>query len=267
MKQIVIFTDLDGTLLHPRTYSYEAGLQALTVINENKIPLILCSSKTRAEIEVYRGRLHNIHPFISENGGGIFIPAEYFMHNPLFKVDGLYHVVFLGKPYAELRNTFSALRDQLHSKVKGFGDMTAEAISELTGLNAEEAKLAGMRDFDEPFVFEGNPDEAFLETIDAAGLHWTQGEFYHVMGDHDKGKAVDILKGLYKKKHQEIFTIGLGDGFNDLPMLRAVDQAVLIQKEDGSYDTRVNLPTLIRAEGIGPNGWNRAIMELLRRML
>ena len=53
MAKIIVFTDLDGTLLHPRTYSFEAAMPALKLIKEKDVPLILCSSKTRAEIEVY----------------------------------------------------------------------------------------------------------------------------------------------------------------------------------------------------------------------
>jgi len=72
MAKIIVFTDLDGTLLHPKTYSFDAAMPALKLIKEKDIPLILCSSKTRAEIEVYRKKLDNQHPFVSENGGGIF---------------------------------------------------------------------------------------------------------------------------------------------------------------------------------------------------
>lgn len=78
MANLIIFTDLDGTLLHPMTYSFEEAMPALKLCRERGIPLILCSSKTRAEIEVYRQRLKNEHPFIPENGGGIFIPKRIF---------------------------------------------------------------------------------------------------------------------------------------------------------------------------------------------
>jgi len=78
MKKIIIFTDLDGTLLDNSSYSFEAALPALQLIKEKNIPLIICSSKTRKEIEHYRKKLYNLHPFISENGGGIFIPKGYF---------------------------------------------------------------------------------------------------------------------------------------------------------------------------------------------
>lgn len=50
---LIILPDLDGTLLDPRhAYSFQEALPALKAINHRHIPLILCSSKTRAEIEL-----------------------------------------------------------------------------------------------------------------------------------------------------------------------------------------------------------------------
>ncbi len=84
------------------------------------------------------------------------------------------------------------------------------------------------------------------------------------MGDNDKGRAVRLLKQWYERQHGMIITIGVGDGLNDLPLLREVDYPVLVQKEDGSYDRGIELPGLRRAPGIGPTGWNHAVLELLK---
>ena len=82
MTTIIIITDLDGTLLHPVSYSFEEAVVALEEVYKANIPVVLCSSKTKAEIEVYRRQMNNRDPFISENGGGIFIPEGYFF-NPV----------------------------------------------------------------------------------------------------------------------------------------------------------------------------------------
>ncbi|MFN3479436.1 MAG: HAD hydrolase family protein, partial [Thermodesulfovibrionales bacterium] len=63
-KKLIIFTDLDGTLLDARTYSFEPAIASLKLLREKDIPLIICSSKTRKEIEYYRERLDNHHPFV-----------------------------------------------------------------------------------------------------------------------------------------------------------------------------------------------------------
>ena len=83
------------------------------------------------------------------------------------------------------------------------------------------------------------------------------------MGNNDKGRAVRILSELYRKQWPDIKTIGLGDSLNDLPMLKAVDIPILVQKPDGSYDKSIDEPFIKRGEGIGPIGWNRELINIL----
>ncbi len=258
----VIFTDLDGTLLHPKTYSFADAVPALKMIRERNIALILCSSKTKAEMEQYRERLQNRDPFIVENGGAVFVPRGYFSFLGAPPGDE-YFVTSFGKPYEEIRKAFVGLREKERVFVKGFGDMTTEEVAALTGLPLEEAALARERDFGEPFVFEGDIDNSFLKAIEREGLRWTRGRLFYLMGEHDKGRAIRLLKQWYEREHGIINTIGLGDALNDLPLLREVEHPVLVQKEDGSY-ARIELPRLIRAGGIGPQGWIRAVLKLIK---
>lgn len=265
MSKTIIVSDLDGTLLDSSSYSFKAALPALARVRELGIPVILCSSKTRAEIEVCRHRLNNDHPFIVENGGGIFIPEGYFSDPPeAERLDG-YSLISLGTPYSKVLNSFAELRRRLPVKVRGFSDMSADEVAKLTGLSPAEARLAKQRDFDEPFVFEEPPSERFLRAIESLGLRWTQGRIFHIMGDHDKGRAVSILISLYRREYGEVVSIGLGDGLNDLPMLTVVDRAVLVRHPDGSYDERIAMPDLIRTQAVGPAGWNEAVLQLLLR--
>lgn len=269
MKKLIIFTDLDGTLLDYATYSFEAALPALQLMKEKEIPLVICSSKTRKEIESYRDRLANCHPFISENGGGIFLPGNYFkiqISKLEFPVvgSGEYDIISLGAPYTKLREVIQQIR-QKGFAVKGFGDMTVGEVAELTSMPLEEAAMAKERDFDEPFVFDGDESEvqSLIQAIESKGFNVTQGRFFHILGYSDKGKAVSILIDLYKKQFGEIVTVALGDSPNDIPMLERVDYPVIVQKPDGSHDRRIDVPQLVRAEGIGPAGWNETIVKFL----
>lgn len=258
-----IFSDLDGTLLDSTDYSFEAARPMLGVINANNVPLVLCSSKTRAEMETYRNQMGIKHPFISENGGGIFIPAQYFSVPFEAAENEGYQVIKLGISYEEIRGRFIRLREKCGAKVRGFGDMAPGEITALTGLTPEEAILAKQRDFEEPFVFDGEPDNHFLSAIEEDGLCWTQGRIFHIMGNHDKGRAVKLLISLYEKQSGTITSIGLGDSLNDLPMLQAVDYPVLTMHKDGSFDERINITGLIRTKLAGPAGWNEALLQLL----
>ena len=262
-SRLVIVTDLDGTLLHHRTYSFEEARPALELVRQRGIPLVICSSKTRAEIEVYRKRLDNGHPFISENGGGIYIPAGYFPFHGAGEFREGYEVISLGASYDEMRKRLAALRDRLGIAVRGFGDMTVYEVAGLTGLSLEEARLAKQRDFEEPFIFPDKPDDRFLREIEGEKLRWTQGRFFHIMGNHHKGKAVNILRRLYERRDGPVMTIGIGDSLNDLPFLLSVDRPVLVKKESGIHDGRIDIPGLVRTEGIGPAGWNEAVMRLI----
>src|SRR3990167_8085280 len=103
MPDTIIVSDLDGTLLDSTSYSFAAAQPALEAIRARGVPLILCSSKTRTEIEGYRQCLNNRHPFITENGAGIFIPRGYFSFPFEAGVFGDYQLITLGTPYAEIR--------------------------------------------------------------------------------------------------------------------------------------------------------------------
>ena len=262
-QQVIIVTDLDGTLLDSKTYSFEDARPALEQVMENDIPLVLCSSKTRAELEVWRDRLENRHPFVVENGGGIFIPDGYFPFSVEGELRGDYRVISLGTPYAGIREQFTRFRDELQIPVTGFGDMTPAEVAALTGLSLDEAVLAKQREYGEPFVFPGATDERMLQTIEASGLRWTQGRLFHLMGNHHKGKAVALLRTLFERAKGPLMIAGLGDSLNDLPFLLAVDHPVLVRKKDGSHDPRINIPGLYRTQKIGPAGWNEAVQKLL----
>jgi len=272
-SQLIIFTDLDGTLLDYHTYSFAASAPALKLIEEQGIPLVLCSSKTRAEIEHWREKLNNSHPFIAENGGGIYIPPAYFpaedlraMWPRIESADG-YAVLLLGTAYTVLRETLEELRRD-GFEVEGFGDMAAEEVAKITDLPLEEAELAQRREFGEPFVFlgEGTRLEALETAIREKGLQcMAGGRLFHLAGDNDKGKAVEILMDLYRKKFGPITTLALGDSPNDRPMLERVDHPILVQNHQGEYDQRIAVPNLIKADGIGPEGWGKAVINFIQK--
>jgi mannosyl-3-phosphoglycerate phosphatase len=275
MNKVIIFTDLDGTLLDYDTYSFEKALPALQLLRERDIPLIISSSKTAKEVVFYREQLENDHPFISENGGGIFIPKDYFKSEIKFKSKiqnlnskitdkGDYHVIRLGARYADLRKTIEALRKKGFG-VRGFGDMSVEELAETAHMSIAEAGFAKKRDFDEPFTFKGTEEETrrLFEAITARGFHYTQGKFFHILGNTDKGKAMALLIDLYTREFPEMTTVAIGDSPNDVPMLEMVDCPIIVQRPDETYAVSRDIPNLRRIDGIGSAGWNKAIFELV----
>jgi mannosyl-3-phosphoglycerate phosphatase len=262
---LLIFTDLDGTLLDHQTYSFKEAVETLDRLRQLSIPLILTSSKTRAEIQQLQQQLGLNEAFISENGGGIFFPPGYAIQDvrQLQQFDG-YQAMLFGRHYDYIRKIFATFHNTY--RIKGFGDMSVEEIMQRTGLDREDAILAARRDFTEPFIFltEPRPQE-LQEDLTSHGLTITRGgRFYHMMGTgQDKGRAVIETTRLFQAgSSKNIITVGLGDAQNDYPMLKVVDMPVLIPKTDGSYES-MELPGLRQAPFPGSRGWGVMVTDIL----
>jgi mannosyl-3-phosphoglycerate phosphatase len=267
----VIFTDLDGTLLDQTTYSFEPAQPVLHLIRQKDIPLVLTSSKTRAEIEFYRRKLENGHPFISENGGAVFIPRNYFSFQFSYdrEIDGFF-VLELGIFYSMIVEVLESVRKETGILIKGFSDLTEEEISSLCDLDIKEAVLAKKREYDEPFMIEGGEKEIKIvrEKIEEKGLNYAWGgKFHHILGKNDKGKAVKILKELYENHFFSIFTIGIGDSLNDLPMLSVVDRPVFLKGgDDVSPEILSPIQNFTIINGTGPQAWNEVILSIVNEL-
>lgn len=265
-KSLLVFTDLDGTLLDHETYRFDDARPALQILKEKKFPLIICSSKTRAEIEACRSKLRLLHPFIAENGAAVFIPRNYFpfsfSHD---RKDSHYFIIELGTSYSELRAALEKIKRLFPKKIRGFGDLTVEETARVCGFSLAEARLAKKREYDEPFILKDKKLEPEIEkAARSLRLKVTRGSrFYHLLGANDKGKAVSLLVDICRQTGNQFITIGLGDSLNDLPMLEAVDCPVLVQKPDGSYDPAVKLRNLSYAPAPGPEGFRISVLRLI----
>jgi mannosyl-3-phosphoglycerate phosphatase len=277
--RIAIFTDLDGTLIRHEDYSFALVKSLLRNLQAKRIPVILASSKTRAEIEDYRRDMKLADPFIVENGGAIFLPQDYFQsrylrkHQAHLRNRGNYACIELGRPYAELVKVFVQVRSEAHVPLVGFHEMDLDQIVQHTGLDRQQAQLAAQREYDEPFLIPGNPSPATVRTVKRLAAQRgcrvvKGGRFYHLTGKANKGRAVRMLMQLYRMAHQIQIFIGLGDSENDLSLLESVNVAVLMAKPDGTFDPTVlqRMPSVRRALA-GPAGWLQTVSALLRQQV
>jgi len=256
--QKVIYTDMDGTILDHYNYSYEKSKEGLEILKKKNIPIILCSSKTKSEIVYWKKILDINHPFISENGGGIFIPKKYFNFNFSFNkiIDGYYSII-LGANYNKLILAIKELKNEF--EINSFIDMNPKEIALISNFSIEDAKRAQNRDFEIPFILKDKSQEKKLvDKIKDLGFNCLiGGRYYHILGKNSKGKAVKILNDLFSKKYGNIFTYGFGDSFNDFSMLDVVDEPYLVKNKNGEYvSKKYNF-----APDIGPAGWNKIIID------
>ena len=263
--QVIIFTDLDGSLLNHEDYSFAAARPSVERIIRAGIPLIITTSKTRSEVELLQQDMCIREPFIVENGAGIFIPCGYrnwIVENGERKGD--YTLIRIGTTYSTVRNFVKKIGTRF--EIRGFGDMAPAEIAERTGLPIERAALAKEREFTEPFIMERPDDIGPLSDLAAGeGFKVTRGgRFHHLMGmEQDKRKAVRMVCDIFRRSSgTELTAIGLGDSENDLAMLEQMDIPVLMPRPGKGY-LDIRLPGLIRAKEAGARGWNDVMQRLL----
>lgn len=277
---LIVFTDLDGTLLDNYSYSFLAARPALRALAKRHIPLVIVTSKTAREVWPILRRLRRREPFVVENGGAIVFPTRAFP----FPIPGAESVrsgwtrLVLGVPRVLLIKALERAARLARVKVRGFSQMNASEVSRLTGLSRIESVRALERESDEPFtILEAGPRAwpRLRARIRRAGLEATRGSrFFHIHSKNDKGVAVRMLITLFRRALLQsgarsgfrIVTLGLGDSANDVSLLRAVDIAIVVAQPGGHYDPEVldRAPHARRAVGRGPAGWNRAVLEVVR---
>ena len=258
---LVVFTDLDGTLLEHDNYSFEAAKPSLSHLRRLQARVVLLSSKTLQEVLFWRTKIINSDPFAVENGGAVFVSEG----NPSLKGKAIqtsheYEMTEFGVPYGTL---IRALRDAARESrcfIRGFADMTVKEIAHCCQMDLEQARMAKDRSYDEPFqLLEGNLKN-LRAAIEIRGLRLKHGgRFLHITGRNDKADAARALIEAYTSLDR-VQSIGIGDGLNDVGFLNLVDCPVIL---DSPFSAEV-LKRVPKGQifPAGPVGWNKAILAL-----
>jgi len=266
MPEVIVFTDLDGTLLDHNSYSVRAALPAIDLLLRRGLPIIPVSSKTAAEVRRWISILSLEGPFICENGCAIFAPVDSLSGRPDGAVeDDEEWKISLGVGIDEVRRGLEELSESAGFTYRSFSQMSVDELSFLTGLTGEELDECLAREYDEPFIIIGEHNLKLIGRKAAEnGFHFTKGgRFYHLTGGCHKGQAVRILANLYREERIDPLFVGIGDSFNDLAMFQEVDLAYLVQKPDGTYDPLIPEDAARRIPGAGPRGWRAAVEEVM----
>ncbi len=272
---LVVVSDLDGTLLDHETYAVGPAEPGLRLLAREHVPLVLCSSKTRAEIEAVQRVLDIRHPFISENGGALFVPDGCFppSEGPTRRV-GAWQAIEFGRAYGELVSGLRSAAASAGVRVTGFHDMSIEEVADACRLPLLQASLAKLREYDEPFRLA--PDDRsrrgrLVRALGEQGLYCTRGaRFDHVTGATDKGLALGRLRLLYQQAVDDpVLLVGLGDAPNDLPMLLEVDIPIIVRNPAARATAalRERVPIAPVTDQAGPAGWSEAIRMVVGSIL
>jgi len=272
--QIVVVTDIDASLLEPGSRFLPDERAALAFLAERGIPLVINSSRSRAEIERLHHTLNIVTPFISEHGSALFLPHQCLPFVPdraRPAVGG--HVVEFGRRYYEVVDTLRLVCRELNLEIVSFAELSIDDVARELGVPSAEAQLVKLREYTELFRIE-DESEATLSRLFKAlrrrGLRCCQrGRHFLVSATPNRAESLRTLKALWKRAWGEHVMVGLGDSEDDVSWLQFVDVPIFIENGRSGIPARVlrKLPTVRLTERHGRLGWSDAVFEFVGKAI
>lgn len=255
-------TDLDGTLLGHKDFSFASIRDDLLQLLRDGITLVPNSSKTRYEIDAFCDELGISLPFICENGAAL-------VNRQLIEPPSISNVAdVVGLAPERLMALWDCHIDAtLRRHCHFLADLPEAEQAWHLGLRGAALKLAMARDYSAPFVFTGQEAEFHelqRQAVDAGLAIKRGGRVCNLSACHDKAGFTESLREDYRAARRDLVIIGFGDGENDIGMLEGADIACVVPRPGSPPLTlAAPPPTVITAQRTAPEGWLDAARQAL----
>jgi mannosyl-3-phosphoglycerate phosphatase len=231
------------------------GLDEFTAALDHRgIPTVWLTSRTRLQLDAPRRKLAHTHPFIAEDGSGVFLPEGYFHLKPQTTSPRPRDTptVRLGRftclPVAEQQPAAAEALETLAAEtgvsVVSLRSLAPRELAQNANLPPGEAELARQRDFDELFFFAGASQQD-VENFQAAGRDRNiqlrqRGILWSLSLGASVRRCVSELSKLYDRAlRSHARTIGIATPGQEAALFAACDRAMLLT--DAS-DLRPDIP-------------------------
>ncbi len=261
-KNIIIFTDLDGSLLDNKTFKFDVIKDYIKKLISSGVIIIPNSSKTEAELLDFNRKSKLNLCFISENGSSI--------HGLNLINKNFPSKISISRPVNEIYKIYNDnISLDLKKKITLILKLEKKKQEKIFGLKFDQLLLATKRMHSIPILFEGTEIEKniLIENINNMGLSvQTGGRIMNICDNTNKAnamsKALQIIKEEFDK---ELVTIGVGDNENDIEMLKQADYPCLV-KNDNFDSSTLNIDNLIKSTKLSPMGWSDVIKTALQKI-
>jgi predicted mannosyl-3-phosphoglycerate phosphatase (HAD superfamily) len=143
-----------------------AGFDEFTAaLDHAGVPAVWLTHRSRLQFDEPRRKLGHAHPFIGEDGCGVYLPEDYFHLRPEpgnFRSRqtstlrlGRFTCIPLAEPLPAASDALESLSQETEVPVVTLRSLSVRELVQNTGLPPREAELARQRDFDELFFFAG----------------------------------------------------------------------------------------------------------------
>jgi len=145
------------------------GLDEFTAaLDHQGIPSVWLTSRSRLQFDDPRRKHGHMHPFIAEDGCGVYLPEDYFHLRPAATTSrsesgrtlrlGRFTCIPIAEPLPAASEALETLTQDTGLPIVTLCSLSPRELAQNTGLPQREADLARQRDFDDVFFFAGASD-------------------------------------------------------------------------------------------------------------
>lgn len=182
-----------------------AGLDEFTAAMDHAgIPMVWVSSRTRLQLDDPRRKIGHNHPFIAEDGCGVYLPEDYFHLRPEKSVRlGRFMCIPVAEEQPAAADALEALGEATGIDLVTLRSLSPRELAQNAGLASREAELLRQRDFDELFFLAGASEADIKRLRTEAQLRKVQLREHSVLWSAAVGaslpRCVRELTGLYDR--------------------------------------------------------------------
>jgi predicted mannosyl-3-phosphoglycerate phosphatase (HAD superfamily) len=147
-----------------------SGLDEFTAaLDHAAIPAVWLTSRSRLQVDDPRRKHAHTHPFIAEDGCGVYLPEDYFHLRPASDASrtkkattlrlGRFTCIPVAEALPAAAEALQTLSRDTGVPVVTLRSLSPRELAQNTGLPPREAELARQRDFDDIFFFAGASNE------------------------------------------------------------------------------------------------------------
>ena len=230
--------------LIPARGSVAPGLDEFAAtLDHHGIPAVWVTTRTRFQMDEPRRRQAHTHPFIAEDGCGVFLPEDYFHLRPQTSPSqpkkaatlrlGRYTCLPVAEQQPAASDALEALGTETGVSIVPLRRLPPRELAQNLGLPPREADLARQRDFDELFFFAGASTKD-VEEFQAAGARQKvqlrqRGVLWSLAIGASVRRCVGELSKLYDRAlHSHARSIAIATVGQEEALFAACDRAILL---------------------------------------
>jgi mannosyl-3-phosphoglycerate phosphatase len=200
------------------------------------IPMVWVTSRSRLQVDEPRRRFGHQHPFIAEDGCGVYLPEDYFHVRPSKTTRfGRFTCIPIAETLPAAAEALESLSEDTGVETVPLHSLAPRELEQNMELPLREAELARQRDFDELFFFAGASQadidgflaEAALRKI-AVRQH---GVLWSLAIGANLGQCIRELAKLYDRAlRSHPLVLGIATQAEAPGFLSACDRSLLLAK-------------------------------------